>query len=78
MEKLDLPSGLYGFTYLGTNYMAINRNLDYAPEIKRETELHEAIHTNDEYETRVLTWWMLSKDKKYFALGKKKYDKSSH
>src|SRR3989338_1128822 len=33
MEKLDLPSGLYGFTYLGTNYMAINRNLDYAPEI---------------------------------------------
>ena len=57
MEKLPLPSGLYGFTYLGLDYMAINDNL--LPEKNYETQVHEAIHTPDEYETRILTWWML-------------------
>ena len=54
---IPLPSGLYGFTYLGWDYMAINDNLQ--AEQDYETQVHEAIHTPDEYETRVLTKWML-------------------
>ena len=58
MEKLSLPSGLYGFTYLNADYMVINNNLQ--DEKNYETQVHESIHTNDEYETRILTWWMLN------------------
>jgi hypothetical protein len=62
MEKLKMPDGLYGFTYLGSDYMAINDSL--LPEKNYETQVHEAIHTNDEYETRVLTRWMLDIEEK--------------
>ncbi len=58
-----LPIGLYGFTYLNTNYMAINEVVSFHKQ--RETMVHEAIHTQDEYETRQITAWMLSKDQKY-------------
>lgn len=58
-----LPIGLYGFTYLNTNYMAISEVVSFHKQ--RETIVHEAIHTQDEYETRVITAWMLSKDQKY-------------
>ena len=36
----------------------------YGPEL-HEVELHEAIHTPDEYETRVITKWMLDGETKY-------------
>ncbi|MBI2136131.1 hypothetical protein HYU06_03600 [Candidatus Woesearchaeota archaeon] len=58
-----LPIGLYGFTYLNTNYMAITDQISFHKQ--RETMVHEAIHTQDEYETRQITAWMLSKDSKY-------------
>ncbi|MBS3158098.1 hypothetical protein J4206_02325 [Candidatus Woesearchaeota archaeon] len=58
-----LPIGLYGFTYLNTNYMAITDRVSFHKQ--RETMVHEAIHTQDEYETRQITAWMLSKDSKY-------------
>jgi len=59
----SLPLGLYGFTYLNTNYMAISETISFHKQ--RETMVHEAIHTQDEYETRQITAWMLSKDQKY-------------
>jgi len=57
IKKRKLPSGLYGYTSLGMDYMVINNNL--TQEKDYETQIHEAIHTNDEYETRLLTQWIL-------------------
>ncbi len=57
MELMRMPVGLYGYTFLGQNYMAINQNL--VGKFKYEVIVHESIHTPDEYETRVLTWWMM-------------------
>ena len=66
MEMVKLPAGFYGYTFLGQNYMAINDNLP--PARSHETQVHEAIHTPDEYETRVLTWWKISSDKKAYQI----------
>lgn len=52
--------GVYGFTEPNGNYMAIDRDL--MPEQKQKTDVHESIHTSWEYETRVLTDWMLSRE----------------
>lgn len=60
---VNLMGGVLGFTYLGENFMGIRDDL-YGPEL-HEVELHEAIHTPDEYETRVLTKWMLDNETKY-------------
>ncbi|MBD3249593.1 hypothetical protein GF336_06120 [Candidatus Woesearchaeota archaeon] len=72
MEKERLPSGLYGYTFLGLDYMAINDNLD--PEQSYKTQVHEAIHTEDEYETRQLEKWMFEIDEEKIRkeLGKDK------
>ncbi len=58
LQRMKMPAGLYGFTYLGHDFMAINDSL--LPAKNYETQVHEAIHTPDEYETRLLTWWMMS------------------
>jgi hypothetical protein len=50
--------GVLGFTYLGDNYQALRADMLYSP-LGKMVDLHEAIHTPDEHETRVLTSWMM-------------------
>jgi len=57
----SIMGGVLGFTYLGENYMARRADLTGSKALMVDT--HEAIHTPDEYETRVLTDWMLSRQK---------------
>jgi len=54
----SIMGGVLGFTYLGENYMA--RRSDLVGRMALMVDVHEAIHTPDEYETRVLTSWMLT------------------
>ena len=62
IEKVNLPWGFYGYTYLGHNKAWLNYRLDETPEKKKNTDLHEVWHTDNEYETRVLTDWALDID----------------
>ncbi len=57
----SIMGGVLGFTYLGENYMA--RRADITGKEAFMVDVHEAIHTPDEYETRILTDWMLSRPK---------------
>ena len=57
----SMMGGVLGFTYLGENYMA--RRADITGSKALMVDTHEAIHTPDEYETRILTDWMLSRPK---------------
>jgi len=50
--------GVLGFTFLGDNYQALRADMLYSP-LKTMVDLHEAIHTPDEHETRVITSWMM-------------------
>ena len=53
-----VAAGLLGYTYLGAG--AIHRGSQYDLQDKSYmVDVHECIHTNDEYETRILTEWML-------------------
>ena len=54
-----LMGGVLGFTYLGENFMA--RRADLTGKTARMVDIHESIHTPDEYETRVLTSWIMEK-----------------
>ena len=56
----SIMGGILGFTYLGENFMA--RRDDLVGDTARMVDVHEAIHTPDEYETRVLTDWMLTRE----------------
>ena len=56
----SLMGGVLGFTYLGENFMA--RRADLAGEIAKMVDIHECIHTPNEYETRILTSWIMSKE----------------
>jgi hypothetical protein len=56
VNKVELPQGFYGYTFLGGGEMYINNKL--LPEDNFKTQVHEAIHTDDEYETRRLEEWM--------------------
>ena len=56
----SLMGGVLGFTYLGENFMA--RRDDLIGDTARMVDIHEAIHTPDEYETRILTEWMLKRE----------------
>ena len=61
----SMMGGVLGFTYLGENFMG--RRADLVGKTARMVDIHESIHTPDEYETRVLTDWILTKTKpKYF------------
>jgi len=53
--------GVLGFTYLGENMMA--RRDDLFGDMALMVDVHESIHTPDEYETRVLTDWILSRER---------------
>lgn len=60
----SMMGGILGFTYLGENFMA--RRADLVGDTAKMVDVHEAIHTPDEYETRRLTDWMLSRPKQKY------------
>ena len=55
----SMMGGVLGFTYLGENSMG--RRADLTGKTARMVDIHESIHTPDEYETRVLTSWIMEK-----------------
>lgn len=61
MQPRNVMGGVLGYTYLGENMMAMRDDLIGA--MKNEVDIHESIHTPNEYETRVLTWWMMERPK---------------
>lgn len=57
----NLMGNVLGFTYLGENFMA--RRADLTGKMAKMVDIHESIHTPDEYETRILTDWIMSKNR---------------
>ena len=57
----SVMGGILGFTYLGENFMGLRADL--TGDLKKMVDIHESIHTPDEYETRCLTQWIMSKEK---------------
>ena len=57
----SMMGGVLGFTYLGENFMG--RRADLTGKTARMVDIHESIHTPDEYETRRLTEWIMSKER---------------
>ncbi len=57
----SVMGGVLGFTYLGENFMG--RRADLVGKTARMVDIHESIHTPDEYETRVLTDWIMSRER---------------
>ena len=55
----NIMEGVLGFTYLGENFMG--RRADLTGKTARMVDIHESIHTPDEYETRILTSWIMDK-----------------
>lgn len=55
--------GLYGFTIPGSGIINQREDLQFIGRglwtKQEENQIHESIHTNDEYETRILTAWIL-------------------
>ena len=51
--------GLYGYTFLGD--IKVWRRDDLSGNFAKMVDIHECIHTPDEYETRILTDWIMSK-----------------
>jgi len=60
-----MMGGVLGFTYLGENFMA--RRTDLVGKTARMVDIHESIHTPDEYETRVLTSWIMEKVRRKYV-----------
>ena len=60
-----MMDGVLGFTYLGENFMG--RRADLTGKTARMVDIHESIHTSDEYETRVLTSWIMEKAKSKYV-----------
>src|SRR3989338_11472290 len=56
-----LMGGVLGFTYIGDPSMG--RRADLTGKTARMVDIHESIHTPDEYETRILTSWIMEKVK---------------
>lgn len=54
-----MMGGVLGFTYIGDPSMG--RRADLTGWMARMVDIHESIHTPDEYETRVLTSWIMEK-----------------
>lgn len=54
--------GLFGFTYLG-DVRAWRRDDLIGTKFAKEVDVHESIHTPDEYETRRITEWMMSEER---------------
>jgi len=57
---VSLMGGVYGFTYLGSGKIARREDLSSKPDFAHLVDVHESIHTFDEYETRILTDWVLN------------------
>ncbi len=55
-------AGLYGFTYIGDQRVWRRDDL-IGTEFAKMVDVHESIHTPDEYETRRITEWMMEKEK---------------
>lgn len=51
--------GLFGYTFLGD--VKVWRRDDLSGDFAKMVDIHESIHTPDEYETRILTDWIMSK-----------------
>jgi len=54
--------GAYGWTYSPSalDYMCLDDTL--IGKFRKEVDVHESIHTPDEYETRVLSRWMVEEN----------------
>jgi len=61
----SLMGGVLGFTYIGDGSMG--RRADLTGKTARMVDIHESIHTPDEYETRVLTSWIMEKIKSKYV-----------
>lgn len=55
-------AGLYGFTYLGDQRVWRRDDL-IGSEFAKMVDVHESIHTPDEYETRRITEWMMERER---------------
>ena len=55
----SVMGGVLGFTYLGENFMGKREDMIG----NKMVDVHESIHTDNEYETRLLTSWILSKER---------------
>jgi len=55
----SMLGGILGFTYLGENFMGKREDMIG----NQMVDVHESIHTDNEYETRLLTSWILSKER---------------
>ena len=55
----SMLGGILGFTYLGENFMGKREDM----VSNQMVDVHESIHTDNEYETRLLTSWILSKER---------------
>ncbi|HLC65485.1 MAG TPA: hypothetical protein VJI46_05185 [Candidatus Nanoarchaeia archaeon] len=51
--------GVLGFTYLGQGIMTLREDHAGFMRLDPLTQVHEAVHTPDEYETRRISEWML-------------------
>ncbi len=59
----SIMGGVLGFTYLGENFMGLREDQIGSKMVN----IHECIHTPDEYETRILTEWIMQKERqRYF------------
>ena len=59
-----MMGGVLGFTYIGDPSMG--RRADLTGSTARMVDIHESIHTTDEYETKRITDWILEKpNRKY-------------
>ena len=63
-SRNEMP-GVLGFTYLGQDRMALRDDL--IGKTRKMVDIHESIHTPDEYETRILTDWIMSRPKNKYA-----------
>ena len=53
--------GLYGYTRIGDVHAGRREDL-IGTEFAKEVDVHESIHTPDEYETRRIVEWMMSRE----------------
>ena len=58
----QMPAYLLGYTAIGASNIFRNEMLISGSEKAYEVDVHETIHTDDEFETRILTSWILDKD----------------
>ncbi len=56
----SVMGGILGFTYEGDN--RATRRDDLTGSIAEMVDIHECIHTPNEYETRLLTAWIMAKE----------------